>query len=430
MTQVLLKGGRVIDPSQNIDEQADLLIRDGKIAAVGKITTNSGIDHIENVEGKIVVPGLIDMHVHLREPGFEYKEDIESGSKAAAAGGVTGIACMPNTNPVTDNRATVDFIVNRSIEVGYAKVYPIGALSKGMSGAEISEIADMIAGGAVAFSDDAFPITNAGFMRRAMEYCSMFDVPVITHCEDVSLSDDGLMNEGIISTKLGLKGIPHESEEVSVLRNIMISQITGCRLHVAHVSTKGSVDIIRRAKQLGINITCETCPQYFSLTEEAVDGYNTNAKMNPPLRIEEDRAAIISGLMDGTIDVIATDHAPHAVEEKETDFASAANGIVGLETCLPLSITLLVKENTMSLNRLIALMSTNPAKALGIKAGTLALGAAADVTVIDMDAEITVDPSKFKSRSRNTPFAGMRLYGAAAMTVLDGRIIARYGELV
>ncbi|MHB1000583.1 MAG: dihydroorotase [Armatimonadota bacterium] len=427
--RLLLKGGRIIDPSQDMDIVADLLIEDGIIKEIGNIDPASA-DHMEDVQGLVVAPGLIDMHVHFREPGFEHKEDILTGSKAAAAGGFTGVAPMPNTNPVTDNRSIVEFVKRRAENAGYTKVYPIGALTKGLGNDEMAEIGDMMEGGAVAFSDDAFPIADSGLMRRVMDYCSMFDVPVIVHCEDKSLSDEGLMNEGITATILGLKGIPDEAEEVSLARNVMLSRLTGCRLHVAHVSTKGSVEIIRWAKSMGVNVTCETCPQYFTLTEETVKGYNTNAKMNPPLRTAEDVEAIKQALADGTIDVIATDHAPHAIEEKETEFAVAATGIIGLETSVPLVITQLVKAGILSINDAVLKMTSEPARVLGIDAGTLRVGKPADVTVIDMNAEINVDPSKFNSRSRNTPFAGMILSGAPALTILDGKIMARYGEII
>jgi len=429
--RLALKGGRIIDPSQDMDCIADLLIEDGVIVKIGNIDFKEiTVDQVEDVSGKIVAPGLIDMHVHLREPGFEYKEDIASGSKAAAAGGFTGVACMPNTQPVTDSRPVVEFIRSQAKSAGYSKVYPIGALTKGLYGEEMAEIGDMIEGGAVAFSDDAFPIENAGLMRRVMDYCAMFNIPVITHCEDKSLSDDGLMNEGLTASILGLRGIPDEAEEISIARNIMLARLTGCRLHIAHVSTKGSVEIIRIAKASGINITCETCPQYFTLTEEAVNGYNTNAKMNPPLRTADDVAAVISGIADGTVDVIATDHAPHSIEEKETEFAVAATGIIGLETSVPLVFTRLVKTGVISLMEAISMMSYIPANILNLDAGTLCVGKPADITVIDLDAEITVDPAKFKSKSKNSPYAGMKLSGIAALTVLDGIIVARYGDIV
>ncbi len=426
--RLLLKGGRIIDPSQGLDTTADLLVEDGRIAEIGSIEPKPG-DHVEDVTGKVVVPGLIDMHVHLREPGFEHKEDIETGSRAAVAGGFTTIACMPNTNPVTDNRSVVEFIRKRAQLVGLAKVHPIGALTKGLGEEEIAETGDMLAGGAVAFSDDAFPIANSGLMRRAMDYCAMFDAPVIVHCEDKSLADDGFMNEGLLSTILGLKGIPHEAEEVSVSRNITIARMTGVRLHIAHVSTRGSVEIIRQAKEAGVKVTCETCPQYFTLTEDAVKGYDTNAKINPPLRIADDVAAVKEGLADGTIDVIATDHAPHAIEEKECEFALAPCGMVGLETAVGLVMTELVQKGILSPATAIEKMTTAPARILGLDSGTLQIGKAADITVIDPRAKKEVDPSGFHSKSKNTPLAGMSLIGAVSLTIVDGRVVATDNEV-
>jgi len=430
---LLLKGGRVIDPSQNLDKVADLLIKDGRIAEIGTIDPkSSGLKpgQVEDMAGKAVLPGLVDMHVHLREPGFEYKEDIATGSGAAAAGGFTSVAPMPNTNPVTDSRSVVEFILRRAAEADLVRVYPIGALAKDLHGEEMAEIGDMIEGGAVAFSDDAFPIASSSLMRRVMDYCAMLDAPVIVHCEDESLSSEGLMNEGLTATILGLKGIPVEAEEVMVARNIMLAGLTGCRLHIAHVSTKGSVEIIRRAKDDGVRLTCETCPQYFSLTEEAVQGYDTNAKMNPPLRTAADVEAVKAGLADGTIDVIATDHAPHAQEEKETEFAVAANGMVGLETAVGLVMTELVKPGTLTLAEAIQKMTAAPARILGLDGGTLQTGGPADVTVIDPDAEYTIDPSEFHSRSKNSPLGGRKLTGMPVMTVVGGRIVAKGQEIV
>jgi len=420
--QLLLKGGRIIDPSQGLDIVGDLLIIDGRIAKIGKIDS---ADQIEDVSGKVVMPGLIDMHVHFREPGFEYKEDIESGSKAAAAGGFTTVATMPNTNPFTDSRPIIEYIIKRGEAVGLVKIKPIGALTQGMRGEEMAEIGDMIEGGAVAFSDDAFPIASSGVMRRVMEYCTMFDVPVILHCEDKSLCDDGLMNEGLLSTRLGLRGIPDEVEEISISRNIMLARLAGCRVHIAHVSTRGSVDIIRRAKKAGISVTCETCPQYFSLTEDSVVGYDTNAKMSPSLRTADDVAAIKEGLADGTIDVIATDHAPHAAEDKETEFAAAANGMVGLETAVGLVITELVNPGVLSLGEAVKKMTVAPAGILGLDSGSLAVGKSADVTVVDLEREYVVEPEKFCSKGRNTVLGGRKLIGKAWMTILEGRVTSR-----
>lgn len=419
---MLLRGGRIVDPAQGMDQVADLLIEDGRIARIGQIKT---ADQIIDVSGKFVLPGLIDMHVHLREPGFEYKEDIESGARAAVAGGFTAVACMPNTNPAADNRSVIESILGRADEVGLARVYPMGALTKGNKGEEMAEMGDMQQGGAVAFSDDAFPIQQSIVMRRVMDYCAMLDVPVVTHCEDTSLSGEGFMNEGLTSTILGLRGIPAEAEEVMVARNIVLARLTGCRLHIQHVSTKGSVELIREAKDQGVKVTCETCPQYFSLTEETVIGYDTNTKINPPLRTADDVAAIKAGLADDTIDVIATDHAPHAVEEKETEYAAALNGMVGLETAVGLTVTELVKTGTLTLAEVVQKMSLGPARVLGVEGGSLAVGAPADVTVLDLDAEWIVEPAKFRSRSKNTPLGGRMLTGLPVMTVVGGKIAHR-----
>ena len=426
--RLLLKGGRIIDPSQGIDKVADLLIENGRIAQIGDIDPKS-VDKVEDVSGKMVVPGLIDMHVHFREPGFEHKEDIASGVRAAVAGGFTAVATMPNTDPVTDSRPIVEFILSRAKEAGLAKIHPIGALTKEHKNLEMAQIGDMIQGGAVAFSDDAFPIEDAGMMRRVMEYCAMLDVPVILHCEDKSLADDGLMNEGLLATIMGLRGIPDEAEEISIARNIALARLAGCRVHIAHVSTKGSVDIIRQAKESGMELTCETCPQYFTLTEDAVKGYDTNAKINPPLRTAEDVAAIIEGLVDGTIDVIATDHAPHAIEEKETEFAVAPCGMIGLETSVGLVMNELVNTRILSAEDAFMKMSLTPAKILGLESGTLNVRAAADITVIDPVLEWVVDSSKFYSKAKNTPLVGRKLTGKPVMTIVDGRIAAKNGEI-
>jgi len=430
--RLLLKCGRVIDPSRGHDTIADLLIEDGKIAGIGNDRRSLDLkpEEVYDASGKIVLPGLIDMHVHLREPGFEHKEDIESGSRAAAAGGFTGVATMPNTSPVTDNRPVVEFIRRRGEEVGLAHVYPIGALTKGHLNLEPSEIGDMTEGGAVAFSDDAFPIENSGLMRRVMEYCSMFDKPVLLHCEDKSLAGDGQMNEGLLSTTMGLAGIPAEAEEIAVARNLMLARLAGCRVHICHVSTKGSVEIIRRAKQDGISVTCETCPQYFTLTEDSVRDYNTYAKINPPLRTPDDVEAIKAGLADGTIDVIATDHAPHAREEKEAEFAVAPNGMVGLETAVGLVMTELVKTGVLSVSAAFQKMTINPARILGLTAGTLQLGAPADVTVIDPAAEWVVDPSRFYSKMKESPLRDRKLTGRSVMTILGGHITSKNGEVM
>ncbi|MDO8589435.1 MAG: dihydroorotase [Armatimonadota bacterium] len=418
---LLLKGGRIVDPASGLDETGDLLIVDGKIAGAGKDTDGAG--ETLDVSGMVVVPGLIDMHVHLREPGFEHKETIATGSRAAAAGGFTAIAPMPNTKPAIDNRAMVEFILSTAVKDSDIRILPVGAMTKGMDGKEMAEIGEMVAAGATAVSDDAFPIANSDLMRRIMEYCRMFDLPILTHCEDKVLAADGVMNEGVVSTLLGLRGMPCAAEEIMVARNITLAAMARSRLHVQHVSCAGSVEVVRQAKRRGINVTCETCPQYFSLTDEAVYGYNTNAKMNPPLRTAADVEAIKQGLAEGVIDAIATDHAPHAPEDKEVEYNAAAFGTVGLETALPLVITNLVDTGVLSLSDAIAKMTINPASILKVEGGSLKEGAWADVTVIDPLADFTVKASELKSKSKNTAFDGMALKGAVVATIYNGSIV-------
>ncbi len=418
---ILIKNGHIIDPANNIDEQLDLLIFDGKIAKIGKpgsIAANGA--QVVDAAGKLVVPGLIDMHVHLREPGFEYKETIETGTTAARSGGFTTVCCMPNTNPVNDNRSVTEFILSQAKKAA-AHVFPIGAITKGSKGEELAEMSELSDAGCPAVSDDGKPVMNAAVMRRAMEYSKIFDLLVISHCEEISLSAKGVMHEGTVSTELGLRGIPRAAEDVMTGRDLSLAELTGARLHIAHVSTSGSVDLIRTAKKCGVNVTAETCPHYFSLTHEAVRGYNTDAKMNPPLRTAEDVAAIKAGLKDGTIDVIATDHAPHAADEKSGEFDYAPFGIVGLETALGLSLKL-VNEGVLSLNDLVRKLSLNPAATLKLPKGTLSVGSDADITIIDPALEWTVDTNQFRSKSKNTPFNGWKLKGRAVQTVLGGKV--------
>jgi dihydroorotase len=403
-----------------VDEKLDILVSDGKIAKLGKPGSISG-NGVEVIDaaGKLLVPGLIDMHVHLREPGFEYKETIATGTAAAKAGGFTSVCCMPNTNPVNDNRSVTDFICAQAKDAG-ANVYPIAAITKGSKGEELTEMAELHAAGCRAISDDGKPVMNAAMMRRAMEYSRIFDLLVISHCEDSSLSGKGVMNEGTVSTELGLRGIPRAAEDVMTGRDISLAELTGCRLHIAHVSTSGSVELIRAAKARGVKVTSETCPHYFTLTDEAVRGYNTMAKMNPPLRTAEDVAAIKKALQDGTIDVIATDHAPHAMDEKSGEFDYAPFGIVGLETALGLALKL-VSEKVITVADAITKLSLNPARLMKLNRGTLSVGADADITIIDPDLEWTVDASKFRSKSKNTPFNGWKLKGKAIQTLVQGR---------
>ena len=421
--KLVLSGGRILDPSRDLEREGDLVIEDGRIAGIVAAGSASG-DEVRDVRGKLVTPGLIDIHVHLREPGFEYKEDIESGTRAAAAGGFTAVCCMPNTNPSIDSAAVVRQIIERATEVGSARVYPIAALTRNMAGDHLSEIADLKAAGACAISDDAFPIESAETMRRGMEYCAQFGMVLMTHNEDKALTQGGAMNEGYTSTMMGVPGIPRVAEDIAVARNILLAEVTDCKLHLLHISTARTVDILRKAKARGINVTGETAPHYWALTDAACEGYNTNAKMNPPLRTEADNRGIIEGLRDGTIDAIATDHAPHAPYEKEREFDQAPFGILGLETSFPVTYTTLVKPGVLSLMEVINKMSTVPARILGIPGGTLEDGAPADVSVFDLEEEWTVEPSQFRSKSRNTPFGGWNVQGRCLFTILGGRVIS------
>jgi len=418
---ILIKNGHIIDPANRVDEKLDVLVSDGKISRLGKpgsLPANGS--QVIDAAGKFVVPGLIDMHVHLREPGYEYKETIATGTAAAKAGGFTSVCCMPNTNPVNDNSSVTEFILAQARSAS-AQVFPIGAVTKGSKGQELAEMGELHAAGCVAISDDGNPVMNASMMRRAMEYSRIFDMLIISHCEDSTLSFKGVMNDGIVSTELGLRGIPHAAEDVMTARDISLAELTGGRLHIAHVSTAGSVRLIRDAKSRGVKVTAETCPHYFSLTEEAVRGYNTLAKMNPPLRTVDDVAAVKQGLKDGTIDVIATDHAPHAMDEKSGEFDYAPFGIVGLETALGLTLKL-VQEGAFSLTEAIRKLSVNPALILKLDKGTLSAGADADMTMIDSNVDWTVDASQFKSKSKNTPFDGWKLRGKAVRTIVGGKI--------
>ena len=373
-----------------------------------------------DLQGKWVVPGLIDMHVHLREPGEEHKETIESGTRAAAAGGFTAVACMPNTIPVNDCQSVTRLILEKA-EFASARVYPVGAISKDSRGESLAEFGEMKNAGAVAVTDDGRPVLDSQLMRRALEYASNHNVLVISHSEDSSLSRNGAMNEGFTSTSMGLKGIPHIAEEIMVYRDLALADYTGCHLHLAHISTRESINLIRQAKKNGFPVTAETAPHYFTLTEEAVRGYNTNAKMNPPLRTAKDRAAIIGALRDGTIDAIATDHAPHSVLEKDIEFDQAANGIIGLETAVPLAMALFRKGH-IDAARLVELLSSNPARILGVAGGSLEIGAAADIAVIDPELEYVLEEKEIRSKSRNSPFLGSALQGKAVLTICGGRI--------
>lgn len=420
----LLKNGRVIDPSQGLDKVADVLIENSLVKAIGnvdesKLDLDKGASY--DCTGLIITPGLIDMHVHLREPGFENKETIRTGALAAAAGGFTTILGMPNTKPAVDNRAVVEYVLNTG-RASAVNVLTAGAATKGNEGTEMAEIGDMVEAGAVAISDDAFPVQNADLMRRVMEYSRMFKVPVLTHCEDKTLTLDSIMNEGVTATILGLRPWPRQAEEVMVARNIMLADLTGCHVHIQHVSTERSVEFVRLAKRAGMPVTCETCPQYFSLTEQALNHYDANAKINPPLRTEKDVEAIKNGLADGTIDAIATDHAPHAREDKEVELQYAAFGIVGLETAVSLTITNLVKPGVLTLSEAIEKMTVAPARILGLESGKLAVGAAADITIIDPEAKWTVRSNEFKSMGKNTPFEGFELTGKPVAAFIRGEV--------
>jgi dihydroorotase len=420
MRPVLIKGGRVIDPSQDHDAVADLLIVDGKVEALKKKVAAPDGAEIIDAKGKVVAPGLVDVHVHLREPGREDAETVASGAQAAAAGGFTSVCAMPNTDPVTDNQAAVGFIVKQGAAAGAARVYPIGATTLGQKGEQLSEFGEMVHAGAVAVSDDGHPIVSSQIMRSALEYSRSFGIPVAEHCEDPYLFKHGVMHEGTVSARLGLKGIPAACEEIMVSRNVLLAELTGGHLHLCHMSTKGSIELIRRAKERGANVTAEGAPHHFALTHGACEGYDTNAKMNPPLREDGDVEAVRQGLKDGTLDVIATDHAPHHYELKEREFDDAPFGVIGLETALGLGMTQLVEQGHLTLPELILRMSTEPAKVFHLPGGTLRRGVAADVVVFDPGAAWVVDPAEFRSKSRNTPFAGWELKGRVERTLVGG----------
>ncbi|MGE3258205.1 MAG: dihydroorotase [Geobacter sp.] len=419
---LLIKGGRVIDPSQGIDDTLDVVVENGRVKEIGKgLAAPAGAETID-ASGRYVVPGLIDMHVHLRDPGLEYKEDIVSGTRAAVAGGFTSVACMPNTKPAIDNKAIVSYIINKAKTEGFCNVFPVGTITQAMHGDRLAEMGELKEAGCVAVSDDGKPVKNSELMRRALEYANGMGILVISHAEELELVGEGVMNEGFTATELGLKGIPRVAEDIATAREIMLAEYVGAPVHIAHVSTAGSVRIIREAKARGVKVTCETAPHYFTLTDDAVRGYNTNAKMNPPLREAADVAAIKQGLKDGTIDCIATDHAPHHLDEKDLEFNEAMNGIIGLETSLPLSLGL-VREGAISLQQLVEKMSCNPSKILGVDRGTLKAGSVADITVIDPDQAWTVEADQLDSKSKNSPWLGEPMTGAAAVTVVAGKVV-------
>lgn len=420
---LLIKNGRVVDPSQDLDDTRDVLIADGKIASVAPSIPDAGSQVFQAV-GRVVAPGFIDMHVHLREPGQEEKETIRTGCAAAAAGGFTSVCCMPNTKPVNDNRAVTEYIVARAREEGIVNVFPIGAVTRGLGGEQLSEIGDLRAGGCVAISDDGRPVSNALMLRRALEYAGMWNMPVIDHCEDLALAEGGVMHESYYSTLLGLRGIPAASEDMIVQRDLIIAEATGHHVHIAHLSTAGALAAVREAKKRGVKVTCEVTPHHFCLTDKDVTSYDTSTKMKPPLRSEADRQALLAGIKDGTVDCIATDHAPHTFDEKNVEYDCAPFGIIGLETAVSLALDRLVNSGLIPMSRLIALCSTNPARILGLgNKGSLRVGSDADITVLHPQKKITVDADRFRSKSRNTPFNGWKLKGACSATIVAGKIV-------
>ncbi len=423
MKGVLLRGGRVVDPSQGLDEVTDLYLRDGVVADLGRNLGTPDEALILDATGLVVAPGLIDVHVHLREPGQEERETIATGARAAVAGGFTGIAAMPNTDPVIDNQAAVGFVRAKGVEAGLARVYPIGCVSLGQRGEQLAEFGEMVQAGAVAVSDDGHPVMSSHLMRTALEYARTFGIPVADHCEDMPLAHGGQMHEGIIATRLGLKGIPSAAEEIHVARDCILAALTGGHVHLCHMSTRGSVDLIRRAKEQGLSVTAEAAPHHFTLTHERCAGYDTNAKMNPPLREAEDREAIRAALADGTIDCIASDHAPHHYDAKEREFDQAPNGIIGLETALSLGLRELVESGLLPLSALIDRMSCAPARLWHLPGGTLRRGSVGDLVVFDPGGRWVVDPARLHSRSRNTPWGGETMPGTVRWTLVGGRVV-------
>jgi len=420
-----IHGGHVVDPAGGIDEITDVWIENGRIAAIGE----SGREAGEQIDacGLYVVPGLVDMHVHLREPGEEWKEDIESGSRAAAAGGVTTMCCMPNTRPRLDHAGVIRQVIERAETVGLCRLRPIAAVTKGLEGRQLTEMRELSRAGAVAFSDDGRPIWHAGVMRKALEYTASFDMLIIQHAEELELTEGGAINEGWISTQLGVRGMPVQGEDAMVARDLMLAELTGGRYHIAHISSAGSVALLRQARARGLHVSAEAAPHHFALTEEEVLDFNADAKMNPPLRSEADRQAVVDGLRDGSIEVIATDHAPHHEDDKRCGLECAAFGIVGLETMLPVSLDL-VRADLLTMPELIAKMTCNPARLLGLEAGTLAPGAPADITIFDAKATWTLDRSGLQSKSRNTPWHGRRMTGRVTHTIKGGRLVYAEGD--
>lgn len=426
MNRLLIKHARVVDPSQRLDAGMDVLVVDGKIARLAERIEDREAEVLD-ATGLVAAPGFVDMHVHLREPGFEYKETVATGAAAAVAGGFTSVCCMPNTSPVNDSAAVTEFILSRARAANLARVFPIGAVTKGIAGEELAEMGEMVRSGAVGFSDDGKPVANAYLLRKALEYTRMLEVPIIQHCEDPDLAAGGVMHEGAVATRLGLKGIPAAAEEVMVARDVLLAELTGGRYHVAHLSTKGALESVRAAKDRGVEATCEVTPHHLALTDQAVADtqFDTNTKMNPPLRSADHVEAVLRGVLDGTVDCLATDHAPHHADEKALEFDSAPFGIVGLETAIPVTYDLLVRRHRLPLRMFVSLWSTNPARLLGLPGGTLKVGSPGDITLLDLEGRHTVNPDRFRSLSRNTPFGGQRLRGRPSATVVGGRVVWR-----
>lgn len=425
--KTLIKGGSVI--LGNAIEKTDILIENNIIAKIGK-DINDTADKLIEAKGLTIMPGLVDMHVHLREPGYEYKEDILSGSRAAVKGGFTSIACMPNTNPVCDNESIVNYIVDKANAAGYAKVYPIGAITKGSKGEELPEMYKMKKRGIVAASDDGHPVSSGNTMRKAMEYAKTIDLLLISHCEDLDLAAGGFVNEGYNSTITGLKGISRVSEEIMVSREILLAETLNTRIHIAHISTKGSVELIRQAKRRGVKVTAETCPHYFAVNDDVILTFDPFTKVNPPIREENDRLAIIEGIQDGTIDVIATDHAPHHLDEKRVEYALAMNGISGLETAFSLAYTYLVKSGAINIVKLVELMSIKPAMILGLGSKAIEEGAVADLVIVDTESQYQIDTAKFISKGKNSPFNGYDVQGRVEFTIVDGKTLVEKGQIL
>ncbi len=426
---LLVRGGRLVDPANALDGVLDCLVLGGKVAEIGRGLTAPEGTPIVDATGKVVAPGFIDMHVHLREPGYEYKETIATGTRAAALGGFTRVACMANTEPVNDNRAVTDYILAKARQDGWVHVHPVGAVTRGLKGEALAELGELAEAGCVAYSDDGHPVMNAGLLRRALEYVQPFGLPIISHAEDATLAAGGVIHEGVVSTELGLRAIPSAAEEVMVARDIALAELTGSPVHIAHVSTAGAVRLIRSAKSRGLRVTSEVTPHHLLLTEEAVRSFDTNTKMNPPLRSKADREALQEAVADGTLDVVATDHAPHAPAEKEIEYDLAAFGIVGLETAVPLLLHHFVHGGLLDLGTLITRFTVGPARILNLPGGHLGKGADGDLVILDLDQEREVDPASFASKGRNSPFGGWKLRGFVWMTVVGGRVIQQEGIL-